>query len=41
LRTLAIEVTDRAGIERRASQRGYPVSPAGVDFCGVRFQLLS
>ena len=41
LRTLAIEVADRAGIEQRASQRGYPVSAAGVEFCGVRFQLLS
>jgi hypothetical protein len=41
LRTLAIEVADRAGIEQRASQRGYRVSPVGVDVCGVRFQLLS
>jgi hypothetical protein len=41
LRTLAIEVADRAGIEKRAAHRGYPVSAAGVEFCGVRFQLIS
>ena len=41
LRTLVIEVADRAGIEQRASQRGYRVSAAGVEFCGVRFQLAS
>jgi hypothetical protein len=41
LRTLAIEVADKTGIEQRASQRGYPVSAAGVEFCGVRFQLAS
>jgi len=41
LRTLLIEVADRAGIEQRASQRGYRVSAAGVEFCGVRFQLAS
>jgi hypothetical protein len=39
LRTLVIEVADRAGIERRATERGYPVSDAGVEFCGVRFAL--
>jgi hypothetical protein len=39
LRTLVIEVADRAGIERRAAERGYPVSDAGVEFCGVRFAL--
>jgi len=39
LRTLVIEVADRAGIVQRASQRGYRVSAAGVEFCGVRFQL--
>jgi len=39
LRTLLIEVADRTGIEKRASQRGYPVSDAGVEFCGVRFAL--
>jgi hypothetical protein len=41
LRTLVIEVADRTGIEQRASQRGYPVSAAGIEFCGVRFQLAS
>jgi hypothetical protein len=41
LRTLVIEVADRTGIEQRASQRGYPVSAAGVECCGVRFQLAS
>ena len=40
LRTLAIEVADRDGIEPRAKERGYPVSHAGVEFCGVRFQLM-
>ncbi len=39
LRTLAIEVADRNGIEQRAVERGYPVSDAGVEFCGVRFKL--
>lgn len=39
LRTLVVEVADRAGIETRASALGYPVSEAGVEFCGVRFQL--
>jgi hypothetical protein len=39
LRTLVIETADRSGIERRAAERGYPVSAAGVEFCGVRFQL--
>ncbi|HMK70003.1 MAG TPA: hypothetical protein VK442_03425 [Xanthobacteraceae bacterium] len=39
LRTLAIETADRDGIETRAAQRGYPVSDAGVEFCGVRFRL--
>jgi hypothetical protein len=37
LRTLAIEVADRDGIEKRAAQRGYPVKETGVEFCGVRF----
>ena len=41
LRTLALEVADRAGIEQRASKRGYSVTAAGVEFCGVRFQLVS
>ena len=41
LRALVIEVADRAGVEQRALQRGYPVSAAGVEFCGVRFQLAS
>ena len=41
LRTLAIEVAGRAGIEQRASKRGYSVTAAGVEFCGVRFQLIS
>ena len=41
LRTLVVEVADRTGIEQRASQRGYRVSAAGVEFCGVRFQLAS
>jgi hypothetical protein len=40
LRTLAIEVADRSGIEARAVERGYPVSDAGVEFCGVRFKLM-
>jgi len=40
LRTLAIEVADRSGIEARAAERGYPVSDAGVEFCGVRFELM-
>jgi Glyoxalase-like domain len=39
LRTLVIEVADRAGIEERASRRGYRVSNGGVEFCGVRFEL--
>ena len=39
LRTLNIEVADRSGIEERAAQRGYPVSRAGIEFCGVRFEL--
>ena len=39
LRTLAIEVADRSGIEARAVERGYPVADAGVEFCGVRFRL--
>jgi hypothetical protein len=39
LRTLVIEVADRGGIETRAAARGYPVSDAGVEFCGVCFQL--
>ncbi len=41
LRTLVIEITDRSGIEARAVERGYPVSDAGVDFCGVRFRLIA
>ncbi len=41
LRTLVIEVVDRSGIEARAVERGYPVSDAGVEFCGVRFQLMT
>ena len=41
LRTLAIEVADRSGIEARAVERGYPVADAGVEFCGVRFQLMT
>ncbi len=41
LRTLAIEVADRSGIEARAAERGYPVSDAGVEFCGVRFKLMT
>jgi hypothetical protein len=40
LRTLAIEVADRSGIEKRAAARGYPVSDDGVEFCGMRFQLM-
>ena len=39
LRTLVIEVADRDGIEKRAALRGYPVSDAGIEFCGVRFCL--
>jgi len=39
LRTLVIEVADKAGVEKRAAQRGYPVAEAGVEFCGVRFKL--
>lgn len=39
LRTLVIEVADKAGIEKRAAQRGYPVADGGVEFCGVRFAL--
>ena len=39
LRTLVIAVADRAGIEARAAARGYAVSAAGVEFCGVRFAL--
>lgn len=39
LRTLVIEATDRGGIEKRAAERGYPVTEAGVEFCGVRFKL--
>jgi catechol 2,3-dioxygenase-like lactoylglutathione lyase family enzyme len=40
LRTLVIEVADRRDIETRAAQRGYPVSDAGVEICGVRFRLM-
>ncbi len=40
LRTLAIEVANRSGIEARAVERGYPVSDAGVEFCGVQFKLM-
>ncbi len=40
LRTLVVEVADRSGIEARAVERGYPVADAGVEFCGVRFQLM-
>jgi len=40
LRTLVIEAADRSGIEQCAKERGYPVSDAGVEFCGVRFQLM-
>jgi hypothetical protein len=39
LRTLVIEVADRAGIEQRARERGYDVTETGVEFCGVRFAL--
>jgi hypothetical protein len=39
LRTLVIDVADPHGIERRAAARGYAVSAAGVEFCGVRFAL--
>jgi len=41
LRTLVIEAADRNGIEQCAKERGYPVSDAGVEFCGVRFQLMT
>lgn len=41
LRTLVIEVADRNGIEQRAAERGYPVSDAGIEFCGVRFKLMT
>ena len=41
LRTLAIDVADRRGIEARAEECGYPVSDAGVEFSGVRFQLMT
>jgi len=40
LRTLVIEAADRNGIEQCAKERGYPVSDAGVEFCGGRFQLM-
>jgi len=39
LRTLVIAVVDRAGVQARAAARGYPVSAAGIEFCGVRFAL--
>jgi hypothetical protein len=39
LRTLVLDVADRAGIVERAAKLGYPVSAAGVAFCGVRFAL--
>jgi Glyoxalase-like domain len=39
LRTLVIAVADRGGIEARAAALGYPVSAAGIEFCGVRFAL--
>jgi hypothetical protein len=39
LRTLAIDVDNRGAMERRATERGYPVSDTGIEFCGVRFQL--
>jgi catechol 2,3-dioxygenase-like lactoylglutathione lyase family enzyme len=39
LRTLVIEMADCGGIERRARDRGYDVTAAGVEFSGVRFQL--
>jgi hypothetical protein len=41
LRTLVIEVADRAGIETRAQERGYAVSDTGIEFCGVRFALMA
>ena len=41
LRTLVIEVADRDGIETRAKERSYPVSVAGIEFCGVRFKLMT
>jgi hypothetical protein len=41
LRTLVIEAADRRGIEQRATERGHAVSDAGIEFCGVRFQLMS
>ncbi len=41
LRSLVIEVADRSGIEKRAVERGYPVSDAGIEFCGVRFKLMT
>lgn len=37
LSTLVVEVSDKAGIEARASRLGYPVSEKGIEFCGVRF----
>jgi len=39
LRTLVIDVADKDGIAARAAQRGYPVSDAGIELGGVRFQL--
>ncbi len=41
LRTLVIEAADRDGIETRAVERGYPVADAGVEFCGVRFKMMT
>jgi hypothetical protein len=40
LRTLVIEAV-RSGIETRAEERGYPVADSGVEFCGVRFLLMT
>ena len=40
LRTLVIEVADRGRIDRCARERGYSMSERGIEFCGVRFELI-
>jgi hypothetical protein len=40
LRRLVVEVADKSGMERRALQRGHRVTDAGIEYCGVTFQLV-
>jgi hypothetical protein len=41
LRRLVVEVTQKDGIEKRALQRGYRVTDAGIEYYGVTFQLIA